>query len=67
MVDCSISTSSVHSGQIQANSTCEFPQQSVLQPPDVQTDSSNKDDTTSVLSATCTRTRTVKTPKQYDV
>jgi len=47
-------------------SSCELSQQSVLQQPDVQTSASDEDNT-SVLSATYTRTRTVKLPKPYDV
>jgi len=45
----------------------EFSQQCMLQPLDMQTNASDEDGTTTVLSATCTRTRTVKTPKQYDM
>jgi len=55
-------------GQMQMTATSqEFSQQCALQPLDMQTNTSDEDGTTTVLSATCTRTRTVKTPKQYDM
>ena len=55
-------------GQVQMTATSqELSQQSTCQPLDVQTNASDEDGTTTVLSATCTRTRTVKTPKYYDM
>jgi len=57
-------TSCAQFGQMQTSATsCELTQQ----PLDMQTSERDEDSTASVLSATCTRTRTVKTPKHYDV
>lgn len=55
-------------GQTETSETsCESPQQLMQQPLDEQTNNSDTESATSVLSAACTRTRTVKTPKHYDV
>ena len=61
--------SSAQLSQVQTSApSCDFSQQStVLQPLDVQTNAADDDSTTPILSPTCTRTRTVKTPKPYDV
>jgi len=52
-------------GQVETSaSSCELSQEMMPQPLGVQTDIS---DTDSTVSAACTRTRTVKTPKHYDM
>lgn len=59
--------SSVQLGQLQTNATShEYSDQITPEAFTLQTNASDEESTMSSVTATCTRTRTVKTPKYYD-